>query len=79
MPLIQWSDNLSVGIASIDEQHKKLLNMINVLSDALANGQANEVLVQIFDGLAVYTVKHFAYEEELFSKYGYEESEAHKN
>ena len=79
MPLIQWNDQLSVGINSIDEQHKKLINMINALNNALAEGQANEVLAKIFDGLAVYTVKHFGYEEELFAQYGYTESQAHKN
>ncbi len=79
MPLIQWNKQLSVGIVSIDEQHKKLINMINALNDALAQGQADEALVKIFDGLAVYTVKHFGYEEALFAQYGYEQSEMHKN
>ncbi len=79
MPLIQWNKQLSVGIASIDEQHKKLINMINALNDALAEGQADDILVKIFDALAVYTVKHFGYEEALFSQYGYEETQAHKN
>ncbi len=79
MPLIQWNKQLSVGIDSIDDQHKKIINMINALNDALAEGQANEVLVKIFDGLAVYTVKHFGYEEDLFAQYGYAETQAHKN
>lgn len=78
MPLLQWNNELSVGISSIDEQHKKLINMINALNDELAKGQPNDVLVKIFDGLAVYTVDHFGYEENLFSQYGYGESEAHK-
>ena len=79
MPLLEWSDELSIGINSIDEQHKKLVNMINALNDALAEGKANELLAKIFDGLAVYTVKHFGYEEELFAQHGYVEAEAHKN
>lgn len=79
MPLIQWNAQLSVGINSIDDQHKKLINMINALNDALAEGQADDILVKIFDGLAVYTVKHFGYEEELFAQHGYAESQVHKN
>ncbi|MCU7832335.1 MAG: bacteriohemerythrin [gamma proteobacterium symbiont of Lucinoma myriamae] len=79
MPLIQWNDELSVGINSIDEQHKKLINMINALNDALLSGQTKQVLSEIFDELAVYTVEHFDYEEELFARYGYSESQAHKN
>lgn len=76
--LISWSEQLSLGIPSIDDQHKKLINMINALDDALAEGHADDILQNIFDGLAVYTEKHFAYEEELFDKYQFMYSEAHK-
>lgn len=79
MPLIQWNDELSIGINSIDEQHKKIVNMINVLNDALQSGKADKVLAKIFVELAVYTSTHFGYEEELFTRYGYSESQAHKN
>ena len=78
MSLIQWSDQLSVGIPSIDEQHQKLVNMANTLNDALTAGQANEVLEKVFRGLVVYTQKHFGYEEELFAKHGYPASDAHR-
>ncbi len=79
MPLIQWNNELSVGIASIDEQHKELINILNTLNDALEEGQASQMLAEIFDGLAAYTVKHFGYEEALFALHGYSESQAHKN
>lgn len=79
MSLIQWNSELSVGIASIDEQHKKLINMINALNDALENGLADEVLATIFADLTVYTEEHFGYEERLFAEYGYSETAAHKN
>ena len=78
MPLIEWSAELSVGIDSIDEQHKKLVNMINALNDAMLTGSSNELLGKIFTGLAAYTQKHFAYEENMFAEYGYSNSEAHK-
>lgn len=79
MPLIPWNDELSIGINSVDEQHKTLVNMINILNDAMAEGQTNEVLTKIFDDLALYTVQHFGYEEELFTRYGYAESQAHQH
>lgn len=78
MPLIEWSNELSVGIDSIDEQHKKLVNMINALNDAMLLGESNELLGKIFTGLAAYTQKHFAYEENMFAEYGYSNSEEHK-
>ena len=71
MPLIEWTDELSVGIESIDEQHKKLVNMINALNDAMLTNSSNELLGTIFTGLAAYTQKHFAYEENMFAEYNY--------
>jgi methyl-accepting chemotaxis protein/hemerythrin len=79
MLLIQWNRELSVGIDSIDAQHKKLVNMINTLNEALAEGETNDALIAIFDELADYTVNHFGYEEKLFAKHAYEQTVAHIN
>jgi len=78
MPLIEWTAELSVGIESIDEQHKKLVNMINALNDAMLTNSSNELLGKIFTGLEAYTQKHFSYEENMFAEYGYTDSEEHK-
>ncbi len=78
MPLIEWTPQLSVGINSIDEQHKKLINMINALNEAMLIGSSNELLGKIFSGLAAYTQKHFAYEENMFAEFGYTDSQEHK-
>ncbi|OQY11930.1 MAG: hypothetical protein B6I31_04050 [Desulfobacteraceae bacterium 4572_19] len=77
MDLLEWSDSLSVEILSIDLQHKKLVKMANVLHQAIAKGEPNSTLEEIFQGLVEYTVEHFAYEEELFTQYGYEHNEKH--
>jgi hemerythrin-like metal-binding protein len=78
MALIEWTAKLSVGIDSIDEQHKKLVNMINALNDAMLTNSSDELLGKIFTGLAAYTQKHFTYEENMFAEYGYPDSEEHK-
>ena len=78
MPLIEWSEKLSVGIESIDLQHRKLVEIINLLDDALTNGNANEVMTRIFHNLLIYTENHFEYEEKLFKQYGYSAQADHK-
>ncbi|MCP4493567.1 MAG: hemerythrin family protein [Gammaproteobacteria bacterium] len=78
MSLINWSSELSVGINSIDDQHKKLINMINALNDALNSGESKEVMVKIFDGLVVYCDKHFTFEEDLFNTHSYAGGTEHK-
>jgi len=77
MSVVQWSEDLSVGIASIDAQHKVLIDMINSLNSAMAAGEANIIIGDILGGLAHYTVNHFKYEEKLFEQYGYPHSLAH--
>ncbi len=71
MAFITWSDQLSVQIPSVDEQHKKLINMINTLGEALIQGETQAVLEKVFNGLIQYTDKHFQYEENLFRTHGY--------
>jgi hemerythrin len=78
MALIDWNDRLSVGVEEIDKQHKKLVDMINDLADAMKDGKGKDILGPILNGLVEYTVVHFKFEEDLFDKYGYEEKEAHK-
>ena len=78
MPLINWTDKLSVGIVSVDEQHKKLVNLLNELYEGILEGHPKEVLDYVLGELLKYTKRHFSYEETLFAKTGYADSAAHK-
>jgi len=78
MSIIEWSDELSVGIASIDKQHQILIELINSLNTAMAEGEANLRIADILASLTSYTRLHFAYEEKLFEKHGYAETKEHK-
>ncbi len=78
MSLIQWSENLSVRVDTMDAQHKKLIAMINELNDAMKKGKGKEVVGKILDGLVSYTVTHFAAEEKLMAAAGYPKLGEHK-
>lgn len=78
MALITWTADLSVGIASIDEQHKKLVELINLLFDAMRTGKSRAVLDGVFSDLVDYTATHFTYEEELFRRHDYGEIDGHR-
>ncbi len=78
MPLFQWSQNLSVNIAEIDTQHKRLVDLINQLHDSMKEGKGKEALGKILKELTDYTVYHFSTEEKLFEKHGYPEGARHK-
>ena len=76
--LISWTDDLSVGVAIIDEQHKGLVDLINELNAAMRQRRSDAVLVGVLERLKLYTVKHFATEEEIFDKFGYPDAGSHK-
>lgn len=78
MPLVTWNDKLSVGVQSIDDQHKKLVSLLNQLHDGMMSGKGKDILGGVLKGLIDYTVVHFRYEEELFARTGYPDAEAHK-
>ena len=78
MALITWSNMLSTGIGEQDNQHKKLIDLINQLNDAMQAGKGTDVMGKILVELVNYTVSHFGYEEKLMGQHSYEDSPAHK-
>jgi hemerythrin len=78
MALLSWSDSYSVKVKQFDEQHKKLIDMINQLHDAMKSGKGSETMGPVLKALATYTQTHFAAEEQLMKHYGYPDYESHK-
>ena len=78
MAFINWSDRLETGISKVDQQHQKLVAMVNALYDAMKDGSGQEVLGKVLTGLVDYTRTHFAAEEALMSQFGYPGLAAHK-
>jgi len=77
MALITWTDELSVHVAEFDEDHKRLITLINALWEASEERRGHEVLDDILGQLAEYTVSHFGREEALFAKWDYPGAAAH--
>ena len=71
MPKLEWSDDLSVKISSFDNEHKKLIEILNKLSDAMSQGQGQKVMAGILSELANYTKTHFKHEEDVMEKYAF--------
>jgi hemerythrin len=65
MAFIEWSDSYSVGIKAMDDQHKKLIDLLNQLHEAMKMGKGNAEISTILKGLADYTRFHFTAEEQL--------------
>lgn len=78
MALIIWSDTLKTNVTECDEQHKKLITLINTLHDAMKIGKGKVALGKVLTELVDYTQTHFRTEELLFVRHGYAGYAAHK-
>lgn len=77
-----WKKEFELGINSIDEQHKKLLDIGNRINDLLIHHEEGDdnfsEIYTVIEELKEYTVYHFDTEEELFVKYKYPDYDKHK-
>jgi hemerythrin len=65
-------------VNEIDLQHRKLIDMINELNEAMKIGKGKDSLGKIINGLISYTATHFKTEEQFFDKFGYPDTVNHK-
>lgn len=75
---VNWKPAYSVGIESIDEQHIKLLNLINNVRAAVLCDTGPDFERGALENLITYTQEHLKYEEELMRIHNYFDYEAHK-
>lgn len=66
-----WKEPYSVQIPDIDAQHKRLVEIINRLQDAMLQGQGRNVINSVLSDLEEYTKYHFTFEEQLLSRHAY--------
>jgi len=76
---LEWKEEYSLGIQTIDNQHKKLLDMINALSELHATDDLREMSIKVISDMKIYTVYHFKTEEDYFEKFNYINKDKHKN
>ncbi len=75
--LMAWGPKLLLGMDSIDQQHEKLIQLINKLYKAMKLKRGLRATEDILNGMQEYTITHFTFEEELFKKHSYPQTEAH--
>jgi hemerythrin-like metal-binding protein len=77
VPAITWNDTLVNNVRLIDEQHMRLVDMINGFYAALSEKQPELALVELLRGLIDYVGYHFSAEESLMNQYAYPAREDH--
>ncbi|WP_193771311.1 bacteriohemerythrin [Candidatus Magnetaquicoccus inordinatus] len=76
--IFPWNDRLRINIREVDNQHKQLVELVNQLYRLLKKGEFAQAMEEVLPGLLEYTQMHFAFEEELFARYGYPQAVEHK-
>lgn len=66
LEIFPWNENFETGIPTIDEQHQKLVALLNSLVSHLAFQADAPALNSVFDQLRDYTVVHFRDEEVIW-------------
>jgi len=76
---IIWDEKLSVDGGEIDDEHRRLIDLFNILSHSVAEGDAAEYIDAVLEELISCTIWHFRHEERLMLMYKYDGLEEHKD
>jgi hemerythrin len=77
MPYFEWNDSLLVGIKAIDDQHRRLVDMVNDLHDSLQSSGQLCPAPELVASLKAYAAEHFHIEEGYMQAFEYPEYEEH--
>ncbi len=75
---IKWTDNFSIGVASVDQEHRELVSLVNSVITAMEGDESTDT---VLDGLGEVYAKiaaHFALEELLMRRESYRDYMLHK-
>lgn len=76
-----WNKNFEIGVPQIDAQHRRLVELLNVLAGHLAYQSDMPTLNNVFNDLTEYAVYHFQAEEAIWHAFFPEDpwEKNHKN
>lgn len=76
--IIEWKSSYKTNIHDIDEQHKKLVDLINRLDTKADTDIDHDFIYDVFSKLVEYTKEHFTFEEKMLLQHNYPEYRRHK-
>lgn len=76
--LIKWTQDLSVGHETLDQEHQKWIDILNDFYQGLLDGKSKEKLSELVIAMLDYTKYHFASEERYMQSISYPDFSEHK-
>jgi hemerythrin len=77
MAYLEWDDRFSIGVELFDNEHKKLIALINELYDAVLQDAGGPAVERILDRLVEHAVLHFRHEEMYFEDWNFPDRDSH--
>jgi hemerythrin-like metal-binding protein len=68
---VEWDESLRVGIDTIDEHHRYLLDLINDLYEVVSQKRGAREVARLVKATDAYAKVHFRAEEKMMQHYGY--------
>lgn len=78
MTHIHWNPAFSFGVQELDDQHKRLVCILNNMRESLASNDAERTASALFDALAITLRSHIFSEESLMRRHGYSGLDNHQ-
>lgn len=78
MTLLRWRDSLSLDVPAIDNDHKRLFELLNRVRFLDLAGDEPEAIMEALSELLLYTQTHFRREERLMGLGGYPGLDVHR-
>ena len=75
--LFNFEAEFKLGIEAVDQEHMKLVNMLNAVHGLVGEGKKAEAIEYFSLTLARYVVDHFAHEEAFMASIGFPQLEEH--
>jgi hemerythrin-like metal-binding protein len=75
---IDWNSKYDVNIKEIDDQHKRLVELINALYESMKQRKSHQVILNVITELLEYTKTHFRDEENIMRQANYKDFLSHK-
>lgn len=67
--IFPWNKNLEIGIQQIDDQHKKLVQLLNMLACQFGHQTNTTIVNTVLNDLTEYVSYHFQTEEKIWEQY----------
>jgi hemerythrin len=78
MALIKWREEFCTGIPGVDFEHEELINQVNAIYELIDHKADKESVIDSLGDIYGSISAHFALEEQMMEKHGYDQYKEHQ-